>query len=635
MCGITGVVWREDRHAISPQLLTQMTDSIQHRGPDDSQTWLNTDHRDAYGRPLCIGLGFRRLSIIDLAGARQPMANEDGTVRMVFNGEIYNYQTLRRRLEGTGHRFATRGDGESIVHLYEDLGTDCFAQLNGMFAIGIWDASHNRLVLARDRIGQKPLYYAVKDQRLVFGSELKCLAAVEGICDEIDPAAIDEFLTYQYIPHPGTIWKGVRKLAPGHFAVFENGEITVQRYWDFDPTREIPIGREEACEQLRTLLHDSVKLRMQSDVPLGSFLSGGIDSSLITAIAQSHSAEPIRTFSIGFPLADFDETAYAAKVAEHLGTQHQRFEVMPRGVDVIDDLVWHYDEPFGDSSAVPTWYLSELTRKEVTVALSGDGGDELFAGYERYRALWLSRLLQKLVPIHRIPGIGLVQRLPDSNRRRSVVRRGKRFLEALGQPTARQYMNWLQIFPESLRASLYTDDFLATLPGNDPFDFLDSVWSRSSGRDVVTRASISDVLSYLPCDLCTKVDIASMAHGLEVRQPLLDHRVVEFAASLPVKLKFRGRRGKLILQDSFGTMIPKSIFTRRKMGFGIPIGAWFRDELKPLVHDTLLAQDARIAPYFRVDTVAELVRSHETNEHNHGYRLWNLLILEKWLRRWR
>lgn len=634
MCGITGAVWRDERDAISPELLTRMTDSIRHRGPDDSQTWINTEPRDAYGRPLCVGLGFRRLSIIDLEGARQPMANEDGTVRMVFNGEIYNFQTLRRRLEGKGHRFATRGDGESILHLYEDDGTDCFSQLNGMFAIGIWDANHNRLVLARDRIGQKPLYYAVRNNRLVFGSELKCLASVDGICEDIDPAAVDEFLTYQYIPYPSTIWKGVRKLAPGHFAVFENGEVTVQRYWDFDATLEVPIRREEACERLHELLTDSVKLRMQSDVPLGSFLSGGIDSSLITAIAQSQSSDSVRTFSIGFPLADFDETAHAAKVADHLGTKHQRFEVMPSGVDVIDDLVWHYDEPFGDSSAVPTWYLSELTRKEVTVALSGDGGDELFAGYERYRALWLSSRLQKLFPIQKIPGLGLIQNLPDSNRRRSVIRRGKRFLEALGQPTARRYLNWLQIFPESMRAALYTDEFLATLPGDDPFDFLESVWAKSEGRDVVSRASISDILSYLPCDLCTKVDIASMAHSLEVRQPMLDHRVVEFAASLPVNLKFRGRAGKLILQDTFGSMIPSSIFNRKKMGFGIPIGAWFREELKPMVHETLLADNARIAPIFRADVVAEVVRSHETKEQNHGYRLWNLLILEKWLRRW-
>ena len=634
MCGITGAVWSKREHAISPELLTRMTEAIAHRGPDDSQTWICTDHKDAYGRDLCVALGFRRLSIIDLTGAQQPMANEDGSVRMVFNGEIYNFKTLRRRLEGKGHQFATHGDGESILHLYEDHGTDCFAHLNGMFAISLWDANRNRLVLARDRIGQKPLYYAVKDHRLVFGSELKSLAAVDGICDDIDPAAIDEFLTYQYVPHPATIWKGVRKLPPGHFAVFENGEVSIERYWDFDPSVEQPIQAAQARETLRELLTDSVKLRMQSDVPLGTFLSGGIDSSLITAIANGQSSDPVRTFSIGFPVADFDETGYAARVADHLGTQHQRFEVMPSGVDVIDELVWHYDEPFGDSSAVPTWYLSELTRKEVTVALSGDGGDELFAGYDRYRALWLSSRLQKIFPIHKIPGLSLIQRLPDSDRRRSLVRRAKRFLEAMGQPAARRYLNWLQIFPESLRASLYTDGFLESLPDNDPFDFLDSNWVRSDGRDLVTHASTTDILSYLPCDLCTKVDIASMAHGLEVRQPLLDHRVVEFATSLPVNLKFRGQRGKLILQDTFSDLIPKEIFTRKKMGFGIPIGAWFRNELRPMVHDTLLAEDARISPYFRRESVAELVRAHESSEQNHGYRLWNLLILEKWLRRW-
>lgn len=634
MCGITGAVWRDVSSAIGPETLIKMTDSIAHRGPDDSQTWIGTDHRDAYGHTVGVALGFRRLSIIDLAGARQPMANEDGSIRMVFNGEIYNYQTLRRRLEGTGHQFATHGDGETILHLYEDLGTDCFSQLNGMFAIAIWDPKHNRMVLARDRIGQKPLYYAVKNDRLVFASELKSLAVVEGICSEIDPAAIDEFLTYQYIPHPGTIWKGVRKLAPGHFAVFENGQISIQRYWDFDPSVERPMRQQEASERLQELLTDSVRLRMQSDVPLGSFLSGGIDSSLITAIAQSQSDQPVRTFSIGFPVADFDETVYAAQVAKHLGTQHQRFEVMPSAVDIIDKLVWHYDEPFGDSSAVPTWYLSELTRKEVTVALSGDGGDELFAGYERYRALWLSNGLQKLFPIDKIPGIGLVQRLPDSDRQRSLPRRAKRFMEALGQPAARRYLNWLQIFPESFRASLYSDDFVSTLPGDDPFDFLDTAWARSHGRDVVTRASMSDVLTYLPCDLMTKVDIASMAHGLEVRQPMLDYRLVELAASMPVNLKFRGRRGKLILQDTFGSLIPKSIFKRKKMGFGIPIAAWFRNELKPMVHETLLSGDARIAAYFRPEAVAQLVKSHENNEQNHGYRLWNLLILEKWLRQW-
>jgi len=634
MCGITGALWRDRRLAISRDLLAVMTDTLGHRGPDDSQCWYCTDHQDAYGKHVGVGLGFRRLSIIDIAGARQPMASEDGQVRMVFNGEIYNYRSLRQRLEGRGHRFATDGDGESILHLYEDLGTDCFAQLNGMFAVALWDARRHRLVLARDRIGQKPLYYTAEQDRLVFGSELKAIAKVSGLCAEIDPAAIDEFLLYEYIPPPGTIWKGVRQLPPAHHAVFENGRLAVERYWDFDPTVERPISRTQAGEQLRELLTDSVQLRLQSDVALGSFLSGGVDSSLITAIAQGQSTDRLRTFSIGFPIADFDETAYAAQVAEHLGTQHQRFEVTPDAVEIIDKLVYHYDQPFADSSAVPTWYLSKLTRSEVTVALSGDGGDELFAGYERYQALWLSQQMNRWFPVHRLPGIGLIQRLPDSKRRRSLIRRAKRFLEAFGEPPARRYLNWLQIFPESLRAELYRDDFLELLPGEDPFSYLEWAWTQSEGRDIITRASITDLLTYLPSDLCTKVDIASMAHGLEVRQPLLDHRVVEFAASLPVELKFRRGRGKRLLEDAFGTMIPRAIFRRPKMGFGIPIAHWFRNELRPLVHDTILADDARIAMYLRSDMVADLVAAHESGQQNHGYRLWSLLILEQWLRQW-
>ncbi|MEM6779552.1 MAG: asparagine synthase (glutamine-hydrolyzing) [Planctomycetota bacterium] len=632
MCGIAGAMWQHPSKEIDDGQLRRMTEIIAHRGPDDSQTWTDREHLDAAGNRMGVALGFRRLSIIDIAGAAQPMTNETGDVHMVFNGEIYNYRTIRKRLEGAGHHFATHGDGECILHLYEDLGPDCFEHLNGMFGVAIWDARQHRLVLARDRIGQKPLYYAWKDGRFVFASELKSIATVPGICTEIDPEAIDEFLTYQYVPHPGTIWKGVHKLSPGHLAIVDRDGVRVRRYWEYDPALETDMKLEDVREQLRALLSDAVRLRMRSDVPLGSFLSGGIDSSLITALATDHTDQRLRTFSIGFPVADFDETRYADQVAQHLGTEHTKFEVQPDAIEILNQLVWHYDEPFGDSSAVPTWYLSELTRRSVTVALSGDGGDELFAGYERYQALWLSDKIQKLMPLHRIPGAGLWHRLPDSDRRRSLIRRGKRFLEAMGQPTVARYLNWLQIFPESLRGHLYTDEFVSRLPGNDPIAFLESVWSRSEGRDVVTRASTADLLSYLPCDLMTKVDIASMAHGLEVRQPMLDHRVVEFAARMPVHHKFRGRRGKLVLQDTFGDRIPSEIFTRPKMGFGIPIGSWFRNEFKPLVHDTLLASDARSRQFFRPDAVASLVQSHESGEQNHGYRLWNLLVLEVWLR---
>jgi len=633
MCGITGALWSRSAAPIDLPTLQRMCDSLAHRGPDDRQTYLE-NHHDGEGNAIGVGLGFRRLSIIDVEGARQPMTNEDGSIWMVFNGEIYNFRELRRRLEGEGHRFATHGDGETIIHLYESMGVECFGELNGMFAIAIWDSNRSRLVLARDRLGKKPLYYTAQNDRLLFASELKSFAQVPGWNPQIDPSSIDDFLTYQYVPHPKTIWKNVCKLPPGHLAVYEKGNVSVSRYWNFDPSRLIDISPEDAKTQLRKLLTDSVAKRLQADVPLGAFLSGGIDSSLIVALAQSQSDQPLRTFTIGFPEKDFDESAYAAEVAAFVGTNHTRFEVEPDSVNIIDELVWHYDEPFGDSSAVPTWYLSKLTRGQVTVALSGDGGDELFAGYDRYRALWLSRLIQRAIPVQLIPGMSMVQRLPDSSAQRSIIRRAKRFLEAMGQEPARRYMNWLQIFPESMRVQLYRESFIEQLSGDDPFEFLKRAWVRSGSRDIVTKASMADLETYLPCDLLMKVDIASMAHGLEVRQPMLDYRLVEFAASLPVNLKFRGRRGKLLLQETFGDLIPPTVWTRRKMGFGVPIGGWFRGPLRPMVHDLLLSPTSRIATFFRTDMIARLVTEHESMKHNHAYRLWNLLILEKWMRRW-
>jgi asparagine synthase (glutamine-hydrolysing) len=636
MCGITGAVWSEAGLAVCQQRLAEMTEAIRHRGPDDAGYHIDSIRRDVAGDVPGVALGFRRLSIIDLEGARQPMCNEDGRVWMVFNGEIYNYRDLRRRLEGAGHQFRTDGDGETILHLYEDLGVDCFAHLNGMFAIAIWDGRNRQLVMARDRMGQKPLYYAAQSGRLAFGSELKCLAALSDLSREVDPTAIDEFLTYQYIPHPATIWKGTHKLRPGHYAVYRDDTLETRPYWTCDYANEQPISKRDAVERLRELLTDSVRLRLQADVPVGTFLSGGIDSSLVTALAQAQRDEPVRTFSIGFSVKDFDETHYAQMVADMLGTQHQRFEVTPDAVDILEKLVWHYDEPFGDSSAVPTWYLCELTRREVKVALSGDGGDELFAGYDRYRAMWTSRQIDRVMPMDRLAGMtGWLNWLPNSNRQRSLARRAKRFIEAFGQPPARRFMNWLQIFPEMLRAELYTDSMVESLDANcDPFEFFNAAWKRSGNRDVVSKASLADLQTYLPGDLMCKVDIASMAHGLEVRQPMLDYRIIEFAASLPVGLKFRGRRGKLLLDDGFHDRIPAKIWRRPKMGFGVPIADWFRGPLKAMTNDLLLSHNAKTSQYLRLDVVQRLVEEHQSGKVNHCYRLWNLLVLEKWLRRW-
>lgn len=637
MCGIAGGIWLHNAPGLSRDVLRTMTDAIAHRGPDDQghliiQPKNNPSILDAPPSPG-VALGFRRLSIIDLAAGNQPLGNEDGSVQIVFNGEIYNYQELRHRLEGSGHTFRTHTDTETIVHLYEDLGLDCFEHLNGMFAMAIWDQRRERLVLARDRLGKKPLYYSMHDGRLVFASELKSLMQLPGISKEIDPGAIDLYLTYQYIPHPHSIYKGIRKLPPGHFAVFENGELSVQRYWDVDWSRETPMDQPTASRELTTMLADAVRIRLRSDVPLGAFLSGGIDSSLIVAIAQQQLEMPIRTFSIGFSEADFDETHYAKMVADHVGTKHERFEVTPDALNIIDRLVDQYDEPFGDSSAVPTWYLCELTRQHVTVALSGDGGDELFGGYERYRALKLSGQLQSWLPVDWLMQSGLIQRLPDSSARRSFLRRVRRFCEALGQPPIDRYMNWIQIFGEASRLDLYRDSFIEQLPDRNPVLFLADAWRRAGKRDLVSCASTADLQTYLPCDLMTKVDIASMAHSLEARQPMLDYRLVEWAAALPSHLKLRGRRGKCLLMDTYHDLLPKAIWNRSKMGFGVPIAKWFKTSLRDRTYDALLGPDAKCHSFFRREAIETLVEEHMSGRSNQAYRLWNLLFLELWLRK--
>jgi asparagine synthase (glutamine-hydrolysing) len=635
MCGITGAIWTDPKLAIEPPVLERMIEVLRHRGPDDGGQYRSEYRlRPPYEAAPGVALGFRRLAIIDLEGGAQPMSNEDGSVWVVFNGEIYNFQALRHRLEGAGHRFRTRSDTEAIVHLYEDEGVDCFRHLNGMFAIAIWDARHRRLVLGRDRLGQKPLVYRLESQRLLFASELKSLLEVPGVPRDIDPAAVDEYLTYQYIPHPNTIFRGIRKLPPGHCATFQDGSFKIQPYWQPDLNHQREISESQAAEELREILSSSVQLRMQSDVPLGAFLSGGIDSSLIVALMQQHASQPVATFTIGFPVAEYDETKYARQVAEHLGTDHHEFQVTPDGVEILPQLVWHFDEPFADSSAIPTWYVSQLTRRHVTVALTGDGGDELFAGYPRYRAVAMGAWMDRLTPLRRMLGARFWQSLPAASRQKSLIRQLKRFSEALSASPQRRYLEWIAIFGEARRAALYSDDFLAQLPDSDPFAFLESAWSRAAGRDAVTAVSLADLLTYLPCDLMTKVDIASMAHGLECRQPMLDYRFVELAASLPMRLKYRPLRPKRILRRAFGDLLPQEIWTRKKMGFGVPLDHWFRDELKDLTHDLLLDATARSRGFFRAEAVANLVQQHENHTFDHSYRLWALVIFEMWLRRW-
>lgn len=639
MCGITGALWFDANREVTQATLDRMVDSLTHRGPDDRGTYWSSWKQDAAGPVPGVGLGFRRLSIIDVAGGHQPMSNEDQSIWMVFNGEIYNYRELRKRLEGSGHRFTSDSDSETIVHLYEDLGVKCFEHLNGMFAIAIWDSRKRQLVLARDRLGKKPIHYQWLDGQLLFGSELKSLTASPSFNKQISPGAVDSFLTYQYVPHPQSIYQHSHKVAPGHYVVFrakndvpEPPEQT--RYWNVNWSSEIDISESEAVSQLKELLIDSIRLRLRSDVPLGAFLSGGVDSSLIVALAQKQLSQPLNTFSIGFDRADFDETHYARQVAGWVGTEHREFKVESKAIDTLDQLVTHFDEPFGDSSSLPTWHLCKWTRQHVTVALSGDGGDELFAGYDRYRALWMSRWVNEVLPLRPILGSSLVQRLPTSNRQRSFIRRLQRFGEALNQPMARRYMNWLQIFPEKIRVQLYRDDFIEQLPNEDPFAFFESAWKAVGDRDLISRASLADLVTYLPCDLMTKVDIASMAHSLECRQPFLDYRLVEFAAKLPSRLKFSYWGSKLLLRKAFDRELPRQIWTRKKMGFGVPIADWFQKELRGFLQDHLTGADVRSHQFFQPEMLQQLVDQHLSGQVNHCYRLWNLLILEMWLRRW-
>ena len=642
MCGITGAIWANSEKSISSATLARMTAVLEHRGPDDEGIYLETapgfnlpgeasEKRDPGSG---VALGFRRLSIIDLQSGQQPISNEDNTIHVVFNGEIFNYRELRQDLLRKGHRFRTEGDSETIVHLYEDLGPACFEKLNGFFGIAIWDARKQRLVIGRDRLGQKPLVYRNEGDRFLFASELKSLLQVPGLPREINHRSIDEYLVYQYVPHPNSILKGFHKLSPGHFGVFEKGKLRVERYWNPSFTENRELSEKEAVEGLRELFESSIRLRMQSDVPLGAFLSGGVDSSLVVAAMVKQSAEKVKSFSIGFPIPEFDESAFARQVSEHLGTEHHSFTVTPDAEAVLDDLVEHYDEPFADSSAIPTWYVSRLTREHVTVALSGDGGDELFAGYDRYRAVRLAERIDRLGPLRQFLAAGFWQRIPSSSRQKSRIRQLKRFSHALSLSPLRRYCDWISIFNDQRRNELFNEPSKNLLAGFDPLWFLEKHSAPLRDRDSVTALSITDLQTYLPCDLNTKVDIASMGNSLEARQPFLDHRLVEFAISLPLRYKFRGGRGKWLLRQAFGDQLPDRIWNRPKMGFGVPIGEWFRGQLRGRLEDSILARDAACLEYFSAAAIQRLVDEHQNRVVDHSYRLWSIMMFELWLQRW-
>lgn len=632
MCGIAGGVHTAGAEPLSESVLRQMTGVLSHRGPDDEGFYFD-EHGGA-------ALGHRRLSIIDLAGGHQPLSNEDGTVWTVLNGEIYNYRELQNRLQASGHKLKTDTDTEVIVHLYEEYGAGLVQHLRGMFSIAVWDTRKKRLLLLRDRLGQKPLVYRATSTHLYFASELKALLQVPGAPRTLNPRAVDAYLTYQYVPHPECILQEYRKLPPGHQAVWEDGRLTVEPYWQppceagTAPAWLAGSGEWSADQwksKLRETLTESVRLRMRSDVPLGAFLSGGVDSTIISGLMQEQSERPVLTFSIGFPVKSFDERVFARQAAEHLGTEHHELVVEPQALEVLPRLIWQYDEPFADSSAIPTMALSELTRGHVTVALSGDGGDELFAGYDRYQAVQLAAQFDRLPGFaRRMLAARLWQKIPASVNQRSILRRGKRFLAALGEEPQRRYLNWVSTFGRQTRYGLYTAGFLESLAGADSADFLLEAYRGCPSRDLVTRTTVADMLTYLPCDILTKVDLASMTFGLECRSPFLDHHVAELAVAMPLEQKLKGRKGKRILLETFGDLLPESIQQRPKMGFGVPLGDWFRGELRPMLEETLLSSRALQRGLFNPAAVRQLIDEHQQQRWDHSYRLWALICLELW-----
>jgi asparagine synthase (glutamine-hydrolysing) len=626
MCGIAGVISQDMRPpAELERLVTPMAGAQAHRGPDACGSWA-----DAH-----CALAHRRLAIIDLSDAgRQPMSNAAGTLWISFNGEIYNFQALRAELESHGHRFRTRTDTEVILHAYEQWGEACLTRLRGMFAFAIWDGAKRRLLLARDRVGKKPLVYAQAGGQFLFASELQGLLAHPSLPREANLPALDAYLSYGYIPAPLTGFRAIHKLPPAHFLTLElkpaGFDVRVERYWSLDYVPKLQLSEAEAHEALREKMAEAVRLRMISDVPLGAFLSGGIDSSIVVGLMAKQSGARVKTFSIGFQEAAYNELDHARRIADKWGTDHQEFVVEPDAIGILPTLVRHYGEPYADSSAIPTFYVSQLTRRHVTVALNGDGGDESFAGYDRYLANHYAERLQAL------PGVAMAARaigraLPDSTNPKSRIRHAHRFLAVAAQPMATRYSQWVTYFHDDLKRRLCTPEFAAG-SGAGKNGWLGALFDSASGLDPMDAAMGVDVVSYLPYDLLVKVDITSMANSLEARSPFLDHEVMEFAARLPVGIKARGRELKHLLKRAFADLLPPENVHRRKMGFGVPVGQWFRGPLREFLSDTLLSKTSFDRGYFHEAELRRLVMEHVESRADHSFQLWNLLMLEMWQR---
>ena len=623
MCGICGFVESEGVPP-APEVLARMNQRLFHRGPDGGGEWIQ-------GRAA---IAMRRLAIIDLNSGQQPMFNETGEIGIVFNGEIYNYHELRADLEPRGHRFATQSDTESIVHLYEEYGVEGIARLNGMFAIAIWDSRAGRLILARDRAGKKPLYYAPQPNGIAFASELQSLLTYPGCSRELDVDALDNYFTFGYVPAPLSIFQGIRQLQPGHLLVWERDRIRTQRYWRLRPSQRPFTSREEAVEELYRLLEDAVRIRLNSDVPFGALLSGGVDSSLVVGLMSRLMGRKLQTFTIGFSEAAFDESSHAAEVSRLFETDHHNLRVgAPAVMEVMEKLVEHFGEPFADSSAIPTYLVSQLARQHVTMALSGDGGDEVFGGYKSYRYHHLIDRYRN-VPASLRASVKLATKVLAGTAPGSLGRRLSRFVHEAELPVEIRWAHSRSIFSDAEQKRLYSPEIAARLqPECRGFRLQESFqyfFEHASDRGEVIN--FVDYETYLPDDILVKTDRTSMAVSLELRAPLLDYRIAEFAASVPKQWKWDSRGGKYILKDAARKLLPDSILNRRKQGFSLPIADWFRGELVPHVRDRLNSPGA--GDILQLDYCNELLTAHQQHP-NAGYdrKIWMILCFLMWRER--
>ena len=616
MCGICGYCSSDNTNA-DEHLIKEMCSVIQHRGPDDEGMFLDKG----------IGLGMRRLSIIDVEGGHQPVHNENSSIWIVFNGEIYNYKELRLFLEKK-HRFYTSSDTEVIVHLYEEFGEGFVSMLNGMFGLAIWDSNKRLLLLARDRLGIKPLHYIILKNILIFGSEIKSILQHPDVRREVNLRAFHYYLSFEYIPAPESIFKGIMKLMPGHVLLCSGDRISIKKYWDLEFS-ESAFSEEILCEQIYDTLKKSVNLEMVSDVPLGAFLSGGIDSSSVVGMMSQLSDQPVKTFSIGFEDQSYNELDYARIIAERFNTDHHEEIINPDAVKLAGSIIKYFDEPFADVSAFSTYLVSEMAGKYVTVALSGDGGDELFAGYDWYIASHLNRYYKKLPSILRNKVIlPAIQALPYSSRKKGFINMAKRFVEGSSLPEEGRHVRWQFFLPD--KDKLYSPGLLSEIDDLDSFEVINTVYSRNSTGSSLSSEQYVDIKMYLPDDILVKVDRMSMANSIEARVPLLNYLFVELTSTIPPHLKLHGLSTKYIFRKAMSKLLPREIIYRKKQGFSIPMKNWLREDLKDMMIDTLSKRRIEEKGYVKYEYINKLMSQHLEKKRNNAHQLWSLMVFEMW-----